>query len=272
MSKIKMVATDIDGTIVDWNLGDFTSGVKKCIKNLCASGVKVVLVTGRMHCATNHIVKELGLETPVISYQGGLIKDKDGQTLYQQNLDADYAKEIINWAKENNIHINLYIDDKLYVEKDNDFVKKYTDGKFVSYTVCPFETLEIKNVNKILAIDYNNAERVTGWVNELQERFPELYIVKSTPFFCEIGSSMAKKSLGVEFLAKKWGLKKEEILTIGDQNNDIELLKSGGVKVAMGNATPELKECADFITDTVQNDGFVKAIEKFCKEDEKCTE
>ena len=71
---------------------------------------------------------------------------------------------------------------------------------------------------------------------------------------------MAKKSLGVEFLAKYWNLNQDEILTIGDQNNDIELLKAGGVKVAMGNATPELKECATFITDTVENDGFVKAM------------
>ena len=53
-------------------------------------------------------------------------------------------------------------------------------------------------------------------------------------------------------------------MTIGDQNNDIELLKAGGVKVAMGNATDELKACADYITDTVANDGFVKAVEKFC--------
>lgn len=262
---IKMVATDIDGTIVDWNLGNFTPAVKKCIKKLKASGVKVVLVTGRMHCATNHIVKELELDTPVISYQGGLIKDIDGTTLYQQNLPSEYAKEVINWAKDNNIHINLYINDKLYVEKDNDFVKKYTDGKFVSYAVCPFETLKIENVNKILAIDYNDAEKVTKWVEELQQKFPELYIVKSTPYFCEIGSPQAKKSLGVEFLAKQWQIKKEEILTIGDQNNDIELLKAGGIKIAMGNGTPELKECADYITDTVQNDGFVKAIETFVK-------
>lgn len=263
MSKIKMIATDIDGTIIDWNLGDFTPAVKKCIKSLSASGIKVVLVTGRMHCACSHIVNELGLETPVVSYQGGLIKDKDENTLYQQNLDTNSAKQIIKWAQNNNVHINLYIDDKLYVEKDNDFVKKYTDGKFVPYTVCSFDNIEINNVNKILAIDYNDAERVTKWIDELQKNFPELYIVKSTPFFCEIGSNLAKKSLGVEFLAKKWGLKKEEILTIGDQNNDIELLKSGGIKVAMGNGTPELKECADFITDTVQNDGFVKAVEKF---------
>ena len=261
--KIKLVATDIDGTLVKWDTR-VSDGVKNCVKKLQENGVKVVLVTGRMHCATKHLRDELGLNSPVVSYQGGLIKDSDGKTLYQENLDSDYAKEIINWAHKNDVHLNLYIDDKLYVEKDDDCVKKYTDGKFVPYTVCPFESLKIENVNKILAIDYGNAERVTGWVNELQAKFPELYIVKSTPFFCEIGSPMAKKSLGVEFLAKHWNLSQDEILTIGDQNNDIELLKAGGVKVAMGNATPELKECANFITDSVENDGFVKAIDKFC--------
>lgn len=261
--KIKLVATDIDGTLVKWDTR-VSDGVKNCVKKLQENGVKVVLVTGRMHCATKHLRDELGLNSPVVSYQGGLIKDSDGKTLYQENLDSDYAKEIINWAHKNDVHLNLYIDDKLYVEKDDDCVKRYTDGKFVPYTVCPFESLKIENVNKILAIDYGNAERVTGWVNELQAKFPELYIVKSTPFFCEIGSPMAKKSLGVEFLAKHWNLSQDEILTIGDQNNDIELLKAGGVKVAMGNATPELKECANFITDSVENDGFVKAIDKFC--------
>lgn len=261
--KIKLVATDIDGTLVKWDTR-VSDGVKNCVKKLQENGVKVVLVTGRMHCATKHLRDELGLNSPVVSYQGGLIKDSDGKTLYQENLDSDCAKEIINWAHKNDVHLNLYIDDKLYVEKDDDCVKKYTDGKFVPYTVCPFESLKIENVNKILAIDYGNAERVTGWVNELQAKFPELYIVKSTPFFCEIGSPMAKKSLGVEFLAKHWNLSQDEILTIGDQNNDIELLKAGGVKVAMGNATPELKECANFITDSVENDGFVKAIDKFC--------
>ena len=261
--KIKLVATDIDGTLVKWDTS-VSGGVKDCIKKLQENGVKVVLVTGRMHCATKHLRDELGLNSPVVSYQGGLIKDSDGKTLYQENLDSDYAKEIINWAHKNDVHLNLYIDDKLNVEKDDDCVKRYTDGKFVPYTVCPFESLKIENVNKILAIDYGNAERVTGWISELQAKFPELYIVKSTPFFCEIGSPMAKKSLGVEFLAKHWNLSQDEILTIGDQNNDIELLKAGGVKVAMGNATPELKECANYITDSVENDGFVKAIEKFC--------
>ena len=75
---------------------------------------------------------------------------------------------------------------------------------------------------------------------------------------------MQKKSLSVEFLRNYWGIKKEEVLTIGDQNNDIDLVECGGIGVAMGNGTEELKKCADYITDTCDNDGFVKAIEKFC--------
>lgn len=260
---IKMVATDIDGTIVKWGC-DYSDGVKSCVKKLCDNGVKVVLVTGRMHCATTHVAEALGLKTPIVSYQGGLIKNNKGETLYQQNLDSDTAKKIIKWARKNDVHINLYLDDKLYVEKDNEFVRKYTDGKFISYEVCNFDDLNIENVNKILAIDFNDAERVTGWVCELQQKFPELYIVKSTPYFCEIGSPKATKSAGVEFLANKWGIKKDEILTIGDQDNDIELLKAGGVPVAMGNASDELKKYACYITDTVENDGFAKAVEKYC--------
>ena len=112
-------------------------------------------------------------------------------------------------------------------------------------------------------IDFDDVERVTGWVDYLKQKLPELYIVKSTPYFCEISNPEAKKSCAVEFLSNYYGIKKEEILAIGDQNNDIELLKSGGVAVAMGNATDELKKHADFVTDTIDNNGFVKAIEKF---------
>ena len=259
---IKMVATDIDGTIAN-SMAEFSPAVRNCIKTLSEKGVKVVLVTGRMHSSAIHVAQELGLDTPIISYQGGLIKDFDGKTLYQQNLASDYAKEIIKWAAENNIHINLYIDDKLYVNNDDETIKKYVDGKYIDYKVCSFDELVIENVNKILAIDYSDAQKVTGWVNELRIKYPNLYIVKSTPYFCEIGSQMAAKSLGVEYLRKLWGFSKDEILTIGDQNNDIDLIESGGIGVAMGNATDELKQCADYITDTIDNDGFVKAVEKF---------
>ena len=78
----------------------------------------------------------------------------------------------------------------------------------------------------------------------------------------EVPSDLGARA--AEIAIQRAGIKKEEILAIGDQNNDIELLKAGGVSVAMGNATNELKACADYVTDAIDNDGFAKAMEKFC--------
>ena len=129
-----------------------------------------------------------------------------------------------------------------------------------------FSLITKDKVNKILAIDYENAERISKYEKELPELFPDLYIVKSTPYFLEFSNKEASKYCAVKFLQKYWGLNDSETLCIGDQNNDIELLRAGGVKIAMGNATDELKQCSDYITESVYNDGFVRAIEKFCKQ------
>ena len=263
---IKMVATDIDGTILRGDFG-FSPAVKACIKDLCKRGIKVVLVTGRMHCAALKLAQELGLDTPIVSYQGGMIKDNslDGKVYYNKYLEPEYAKKIIDWAKQNNIHINLYMDDVLYVEKDDETIRRYTEARYIAFKVSSFSELKLEKINKILLINYDSPAKVNSWVEYLNKEYPQLYVVTSTPYFCEISHPDAKKSTAVEYLCKLWGIKQEEVLTIGDQNNDIELLKAGGVKVAMGNATDELKACADYVTDTVTNDGFVKAVNRFCK-------
>lgn len=258
---IKLIATDIDGTILKFNF-EFNQEVKDCISKLTADGIKVVLVTGRMHSATDYIADELGLDTPIVCYQGGLVKHKD-EILYERNLNPDYAKEIIHWAKKNDIHLNLYMEDKLYVEKEDATVRRYTGERKTGFLVKSFEQIKLQRINKILAIDFNDENKVTLWKDYLTTKYPDLHIVKSTPYFCEICHQEATKAHAVNFLKDYWGIKTEETLTIGDQNNDIELLSAGGIKVAMGNATDELKAVSDYITDTVNNNGFVSAVERF---------
>lgn len=261
---IKLVATDIDGTILIPE-GEFTNSVKECIGKLCKQGIKVVLVTGRMNAAATRIAQDLGLDTPVVSYQGGLVVN-NGEKLYERYLTEEQTQRILDWAGINgeNIHINLYNDDVLYSESDCYEVQRYCNNLHTEYTVRKFSEIKKDKINKLLAIDYSNPERITKYEKELQEIFPDLYIVKSTPYFLEFSNPEASKKCAVEFLQNYWGLKKDEILTIGDQNNDIALLQAGGVKVAMGNATEELKAEADYITASVYEDGFVKAMEKFC--------
>ena len=259
---IKLVATDIDGTIIIPEK-TFTDSVKQCIKELCQKGIKVVLVTGRMHAAASLIAKDLGLDTPVVSYQGGLIKHNN-ETLYEKCLTKEQTEKILYWAKQEKIHINLYNDDILYSEKKCYEIERYCNNLHTQYEVKQFCDIEKNKINKLLAIDYNNPEKINKFEKELPSVFPELYIVKSTPYFLEFSNKEASKYCAVRFLQKYWGISEDETLTIGDQNNDIALLKSGGIKIAMGNATDELKKIADDITDTVENDGFVKAMEKYC--------
>lgn len=259
---IKLVATDIDGTILPKN-GEFSHRVISCINELQERGIKVVIVTGRMHQGAKRISDRLGLKTPIVSYNGGLVKTCEGEILYEENVPPEYVKQIIEWGRKNNVHLNLYADDKLYSEKDNEEIRKYSRFQRLGYTVKDFSTIPYDRVHKLLAIDYNDANRVSGWVKTMREKFPELYIIKSTPYFCEFSTKYATKACAVKCLQKYWNLKDDEILCIGDQDNDIELLKAGGIKVAMGNATEALISCADYITDTVDNDGFVKAMEEF---------
>lgn len=261
MPKIKLIATDIDGTILKHNF-EFNQEVKDCIKKLTRDGIKVVLVTGRMHASTDYIAEELGLDTPIVSYQGGLVMHQ-GKILYEKNLNPKIAKEIIKWAKKNNVHLNVYMNDQLYVEKDDATIRRYTGERSASFIVKSFDELELHRIDKLLAINFEDENKVTMWKSYLETKYTDIHVVKSMPYFCEICHPLAKKSDAVNFLREYWGLKKEEIMTIGDQNNDIELLKAGGIGVAMGNATDELKAVADYVTDTVNNNGFVKAVEKF---------
>ena len=259
---IKLVATDIDGTILIPE-GNFSFAVKNCIGKLCEKGVKVVLVTGRMNAAAQKIAKELGLNTPIVSYQGGLVVE-NGKKLYERYLTEEQAERVISWAKEEKIHLNLYNDDVLYVEKDCYEIQRYCKNLHTVNKVKPFSEIKKNKVNKLLAIDFSSTSRIDRLEKELPKIFPDLYIVKSNPYFLEFSNPEGSKKCAVEFLQNYWGLNKEEILTIGDQNNDIALLQAGGLKIAMGNATEELKKEADYITDTVFNDGFVKAMNKFC--------
>ena len=123
---INMVVTDIDGTIADAD-ANISQKVRTSINKLKDKGVKVVLATGRMFRATYPVLVDLALDTPIISYQGGLIKNYYGkqEILYAKYTNNILAHEIIDYFRSKNIHINVYVNDTLYVENNDDYIKKY---------------------------------------------------------------------------------------------------------------------------------------------------
>ena len=129
---IKMVVTDIDGTIYSPETG-ITKNVKDCIQKLSEQGVIVVIATGRTYGSAKSVADKLGIKCPLICYQGGLVNSYDGEILDVKYLDPEPAKEIIEECNKRNIHLNVYVEDKLYVEDDNEYIKDYIGDKGIDY-------------------------------------------------------------------------------------------------------------------------------------------
>ena len=258
---IKMVVTDIDGTI--FSEKGLSEKVRECLQNLCNKGIYVAIATGRTFGSAKYIAKEIGIKCPLICYQGGLVNSFEGEILDVKYLDSTIAKKIINELRARNIHMNVYVEDQLYVENDNEYIKNYIGDKGIDYfKVDSFDELDFSKLNKVLAINYDE-EFINNLIEELREKYPEIYVVRSFKYFCEIANKEATKGNAIKFLANKYGIKIEEVMAIGDQNNDIEMVETAGIGVAMGNGTAEIKKAADYITTSVDEDGFVKAVNKF---------
>lgn len=264
-TDIKLIALDIDGTIMDKNFR-ISGKVKEAISQAVKKGVHVLIATGRMYSATVPIGVELGLKTPLIVYQGGLIKEfyRSDRTLLHYPLDVKTTYSVINDARTKDIQINVYFDDELYVEQESPMLQEYASARNISYRrVDRFEDMGNFLPTKILLMD-RDVQKTDFVLNEFREKYSDkLYVTKSTDYFCELINKKCSKADAIKFLADKWQIERSEIMAIGDHENDREMLDFAGLGVAMGNSSESLKLAADYVTDTVDNDGAALAIEKF---------
>lgn len=257
--KFKLVALDLDGTLLNNEL-KITDRAANAIREAEKKGVKVTICTGRMFASAFQFAEELGINVPLITYNGALVKNSiDKEVLYERYLPLEEAKYVIELCRQYDCQINLYLDDKLYVEKAEEWAKRYAKRvKVPLYEVD--DLLELLTIPplKILAMSEKNVlEKIR---NELSGR--GLYITKSQPHFLEILNNEATKGKGLNAVGQILGIDRNEILAIGDNENDIEMFKYAGFAVAMENADEFVKNYADYVTKSNDDDGVALAIEK----------
>lgn len=263
MSEIKLWITDIDGTILD-ETNVFSKKVLDLVEKVKKSDTKMVIATGRMYDGAKGVADFLGLDTPIVCYQGAMIRH-NGEIIHQAPLDNKMVREVIEVIREKNIHLNMYNDDKLIVEDDDKkIMSDYCNGRFTTYSVVDsFDNVELKNVSKLLAIVYDE-QKMLDLIEFMQKKYQNvLKIVRSHKYYMEITDPKASKGEALKFLADYWNLDKKEIIASGDQDNDFEMLEQAGVKIAMQNASEKLKEIADYICPSVKQDGICEAIERY---------
>ena len=260
---IKLIALDLDGTTLN-SAHELSEETKKTLKAAQDRGVIVTIATGRMFCAAKPIADALNIKGPIITYNGSLTADvQSGQIIKEYRLDFDIAKRLLQIGRENDVLVQTYMHDRLIADRINKMIAIYA-------YVCKVPVLAVGDIasywqegpTKVL---YTAEEEKLALIWEkLKEEFKDsIFCTKSTPFYLEMINPAANKGAGVQAIAEHYGIKKEEIMVCGDSLNDMELYNAAGLKIAMGNAIDALKEKADFITLTNDENGVAYAVKKF---------
>ncbi|MDR0269813.1 Cof-type HAD-IIB family hydrolase [Paenibacillus sp.] len=259
----KLIAIDIDDTLINDDK-EVTPGTQQALEQAVAKGAIVTLATGRAYASAQAIARQTGLNVPIITYQGALIKNlMDEKVLFERYVPKEAGRKLFEYCIGHNLHLQVYIDDKLYAREENQKLKDYSNLNGTPYFIEPdFEKLVAQNTPKMLIID--EPDYLDTLIPVFRELLgPEVHITKSKPHFLEIMHHEGTKGHALTFLAKHFDVDMSETMALGDSWNDHEMLEAAGLGVAMGNAIQGLKDIANYVTLSNNEDGVKAAIEKF---------
>ncbi len=263
---IKMVAIDLDGTLLQDDL-QISLRDREAIAEARRLGVKVVIATGRMYSTTVKYARSLELDTPLICFNGAYITDIDNKNkLEHYRFSMEYARYIHQEVMLRKMHANYYLEDDIHVAELNDLVRGYQ--KRLEIPIQVVEDMEaffsMYSLLTKITIQSDSQEQIADLNRWIEASWPhKLYVIRSNPHFLEVSHPVATKGTGVARIAKEYQLQAHQVMTIGDQQNDIPMIEYAGIGVAMDNGDALLKMKADYITSSNGNDGVGRAIEKF---------
>jgi Cof subfamily protein (haloacid dehalogenase superfamily) len=272
LKKIKLVVFDLDGTLLN-DRGMVGEKTKDIIKELEQHDVQFSFATGRLHSAITGIAEELGINTPLISLDGSLIKSHPGgEILFEFFVKERYVRKAVKYAKELTLKIALCHADAIYFTEENNIIPQLMEKAGAKYDqIDSYENYYDQTLEVVFAGNNRNFMKyVWGRMS-----FPYSFGLNTSYFksqrheniyYLEIRRKKTSKGKGMLRLLKYLNIKPEETVVIGDWYNDISLFKTDAFKVALANAVPEIKKMAHMITEKDNNeDGTAEFLEKLLK-------
>ena len=261
--EYRLIATDMDGTLLDEN-STITPATCEAVKKAMDKGVKFILCTGRPVRGVKKYVDQLGLDCPVITYNGAVVvHSTTGEIIFSQNMDTDEARKVYETALEKGTWFIVWSQNRLYTNRfgpETDFYQNITSSQ--ASLIEDFDSLLARGITKMLW--GAEPETLDSWIEELKTAgFSETTFTKSRRYYLEFFSNRTSKAVAMEKLGEYYGIKREEMVALGDQTNDLPMIEYAGLGIAMGNAVEAVKAVAGCITAPNTEDGVAKAIEKF---------
>lgn len=261
--KTKMIVFDLDGTLLN-DEHQLDSKTITALKLVRKKGIKTMIATGRMYCSAQPHIEKLEIKEPAITYNGALVINPTNQeSIFHTPIPFKIAKKITKMVEENNYHLQLYINDTLYVSSENKITKKYT--KISGIAPNPVGSLNDfleEEPTKMLIIEEDPAKQVEI-NNFLKQNFTgKIELASSYPSFIEITKKGMSKAVPLKKLAQSFGIKQKEVMAFGDGLNDLKMIEWAGHGVAMQNAHPELQTKADDIALNNDDLGIARYLKK----------
>jgi len=269
-TKIQLLVLDIDGTIAGES-NTISQRVLNTIRAAQAQGIQVAIATGRMYRSALRFHQEVCSTLPLLAYQGAWIQDPATHQLHRHwPVSKQTARQLLDYFEQPQLRtllsVHFYINDQLYVRSFTPETQIYAERSGIQ----PIAVGDLRQVlttepTKVLALS-DDTEVIDQLLGTLRRQYTpaELYLTKSVATFFEATNPLVNKGSGVRYLAEELlGLQAANVMTIGDNFNDVEMLEYAGIGVAMGNAPAEVKAVAQWVAPNVEQDGVAAAIEEF---------
>lgn len=265
--KYKLICSDLDDTLIakDQSIG---KNLKDSIKRYVDAGGRFCIVTGRMTAGAMPVAKELGLTGELITYQGAVISDiVSGEILYSVSISCDDAVEIGRYIESKNYYYQTYIGDKFYTADPNGFTELYgklSHAEFEKTEGLLSDFLEKNKIAPPKLLVMSEEKNIPHILSDLKSKFGEKFLINtSKPFIIEIIPKEINKGKAVEFLAKKYGIKREEVICVGDSDNDLTMLEYAGLPVCVRGGSKNALAAAKVIAPDCDSDAVSWVIGKY---------
>lgn len=265
----KMIVLDMDDTLLtDEHI--ISDATKTALMLAQENDIKVVLASGRPTYAMLDAAKELKLAeygSFILSFNGAKITNcQTNEELFSSTLSPETVHQLFDLSQREDIWIHTYMNDEIITQENNPFTE--IEGQLTGLpikTVADFKQAVSSPVVKVLMVKEENLlkEVETKLQKELAD---DLSVMRSKPYFLEFTELGVTKGTSLAILIEKLGISREEVIAIGDSYNDVAMIEFAGLGVAMGNAPDDVKQLADYVTDTNNNDGIAKVIDTFILE------
>ena len=272
--QYKMLVLDMDDTLLtdDHKISELN---KKVLLEAQSKGVHVVLASGRPTSAMTAYAKEVELDlndSYIISFNGAIISTvKDDLVLFEQKLTVEQIHELYDYSVKKKTHIITYLDNEIISETDSEYIEIEKEITGLAHLKVPSfkEAVSKPAVKCILLAEPSYLKELE---DDLKLAMPHLSIAMSKPFFLEAAQYGIDKAASIKILAEKLNIHQCEIIAVGNAGNDLTMIEYAGLGVWVDNVTPELRDRANVIVASNNDDGVAEVVQRYILNNFVCEE